>query len=183
MDFGLSNRPLKPHAYTRALHLVGWRHGLFELKPLPLLTLFFWYAPTNLGGLMAAGKRDSFGSCTDSWLNLSARHIRYWIPARTHLPKNLWRHSLAHPCYPVHVPLMVGLGYGATRDLANGCWYSTEGGYPECPQLPRWFRGGPAKSVKTADCADCLVKRARCVVIFSHRNPMHRTRIHSGSRN
>ena len=134
-----SNRQMKPHAYARALHLVGWRHGLFELRPVPLLTLFFWYAPTDLWGLVVAGKLNSFGSCTDPWLNLSARHIRYWIPARTHLPKNLWHHGLAHPCYPVHVPLVVGLGYGATRDLADGCWYSTEGGYPECPSYHDGF--------------------------------------------
>ena len=85
----VDNRLMKPHAYARALHLVDWRRGLFELRPVLLLTSFFWYAPTDFGGLEAAGKRDSFGSCTDPWLNLSARHIRYWIPARTHLPKNL----------------------------------------------------------------------------------------------
>ena len=103
------------------------------MRPVPLLTLFFWYAPTNLWGLVVAGKLNSFGSCTDSWLNLSARHIRYWIPARTHLPKNLWRHSLAHPCYPVHVPLVVGLGYGATRDLANGCSVQPRAGIQSVP--------------------------------------------------
>ena len=53
--------------------------------------------------------------------------------------QRIWHHGLAHPCYPVHVPLVVGLGYGATRDLANGCWYSTEGGYPECPRYHDGF--------------------------------------------
>ena len=46
----VDNRLMKPHAYARALHLVDWRHRLFELRPVPLLTLFFWYAPTGLWG-------------------------------------------------------------------------------------------------------------------------------------
>ncbi len=50
---------MKPHAYARALHIVDWRHGFFELSPMPLLTLFFWYATTDLWVLVAAGKRNS----------------------------------------------------------------------------------------------------------------------------
>ena len=71
---------------------------------------------------------------------------------------------------------VVRLGYGATHDLAGGCWYSTFGGYPEVPWPPRFLVVTPAKSVKSADSADWLVKRARCVVIFDHRNLMRRTK-------
>ena len=55
----VDNRLMKPHAYARALHLVDWRHRLFELRTVPLLTSFFWYAPMGLRGLVAAGKRSS----------------------------------------------------------------------------------------------------------------------------
>ena len=56
----VDNRLMKPHAYARALHLVDWRHRLFELRPVPLLTLFFWYAASDFGGFVTAGKRNSF---------------------------------------------------------------------------------------------------------------------------
>ena len=43
--------------------------------------------------------------------------------------------------------------------------------------------GWSCSSVKSADCADCLIKKARCVVIFYPRILMHSTKIHGGSRN
>ena len=69
----------------------------------------------------------------------------------------------------------VELGADATPDLAN--WAG-----PECAQPPIGV-GGAAKSVKSADSADWLVKRARCVVIFDHWAMMHRTKLRSRSRN
>ena len=50
-----------------------------------------------------------------------------------------WHHCLAHPCYPVHDPLMVGLGYGATRDLADGCLVQPRAGIQSAPSYHDGF--------------------------------------------
>ena len=47
--------------------------------------------------------------------------------------QRIWHHCLVHPCYPVHVPLVVRLGYGATRDLADDFSVQPRAGIQSAP--------------------------------------------------
>ena len=124
---------MKPHAYARALHAVDFRYGWYEVRPVPALTWFLWSAATDLGGV-AAGKLNSLWFLQRSLVKFEcAAYLGTGYLPRTHLPKDLWHHHFAHPCYPVHVPLMVSLGYGATRDLADGCSVQPRAGIQSVP--------------------------------------------------